>query len=220
MMTFDTLVLQPLRDMLVEVVRFVPTLVSALFILILGLIFSKLVSQVIGRLLREVKLDKMLDKIGMSQVLHKGGVKQTFTGMVTSIIYWVLIVIFILITVKAMGMTIVSDSVGRLIAYIPHVISAVTVLVLGLILAKISGSFVHFVASYMELPQPKLLERITRWTVIIYALTVTLEELGFGSLLMGTTFHIVLSGVVFGFALAYGLGGRDKAASHLEKYGK
>ena len=218
MANFHAVILDPLKEMLKEVVNFVPTLISALLILIIGLLVAKLLHDVMLRLFKEIRLDKLADKIGISRIIDKSGIKYSLSEGISLIFYWLFIVLFMIIAVKAIGLSVVSDSLNRLLGYIPHVLSAVVVLVLGMILAKVVSGLVHFVASYLDLPKPKLLERITRWVIVIYAVTLTIEELGFGLVLVGTTFTILFGAVAFAFALAYGLGGQEMAAKHLGKY--
>ncbi len=218
MTAFHTLILDPLKGMLKEVIDFIPVVLSALLILVIGLLLAKLFHDVILRVLKEIRLDKMAERLGVSRVFSKSGIKYTLSEMLSLIIYWLFIVIFIMITVKAIGLSVVSDSLDRLLGYVPHVLSAVVVLVLGMILAKVVSGLVHFVASYLDLPKPKLLERISRWAVVISAATISIEELGFGSIMVGTTFYIIFGAVAFAFALAYGLGGKEIAAKHLGKY--
>lgn len=220
MTTFYTLIVDPVRELVVKVASFVPTLLGVLAILIIGPIVARLLSQGVHRLLKVLKFDKIADETGLSHIFHKGGMKHSVSDGVSRLIYWVFVVIFILITVKTMGLTIVSDSVDRLTAYFPHILAAVVIIVLGIILAKVISSLIYFVASYMDLPKPKMLERIARWAVVVYAAMTSLEELGLGSLLMGTSFQMIFGAVCVAFALAYGLGGRDAAAKHLEKYTK
>ncbi len=219
-MTFYTLIVEPMKEMLMEVFSFIPGVVGALIILLVGPIVAKLLSRVIHRLFKELKLDRITDEIGVSQVLRKGGMKYPFSEGMRLLVYWLFVVIFIMITVKMIGLAIVSDAVDRLIVYIPHVLSSVVVLTLGIIIAKVISGLVYFVGVYTDLPKPKILERITRWAIVISAATIALEELGLGSLLVGTTFQILYGAVCFAFALSYGLGGKDAAAKYLEKYTK
>jgi len=220
MMTFYTLIVDPVREMLVKVASFVPTLVGVLAILIVGPIIGGLLSRAVHRLLKELKFDKIADQTGLSQIFHKGGMKYSASEGLSHLIYWVFVVIFVMVTVKTMGLTIVSDSVDKLFVYIPHVLSAVVIVILGIILAKVISSLIHFAVTYMDLPNPKMLKRVARWAIVVYASVIALDELGLGFLLMGPNFQMVFGALIFAFALAYGLGGKEAAAKHLEKYTK
>lgn len=220
MAAFNNLIVDPFIEMLVEVGRFIPTLVSILFVLVLGMFVAKLLREAMARLFDALKLDKIADKIGVGGILHKGGLKRSPSDIVSSAAYLIVVGIFLLMIAKYIGLSMITVSVDRLLGYVPHVLSAATILVLGMILAKLVSHAVEFVAKCLDLPDSKMIERISRWAILIYVATMALEDLGFGSLLVGTTFHIFFGAVSLAFALAYGLGGQHAAAKHLEKYGK
>ena len=205
MMTFQTLVIDPFRGMLDQVIAFIPTLVSLFVILVIGLLFTRLVHYVVVRLFKELKIDRIADTIGLSDALKKGGIKYSFSDLIGKLVYAVFMILFALVAIKAVGVVGVSETLERIMGYIPHVITSVLILTLGHILAGFVSKLIHVVAAMMDLPKPRLLERVSRWAILIYAITLTIEELGYGSLFVGTPFHILLAGV----ALAIGLGLKD-----------
>ena len=218
METLYTLIINPVRDMVGQVTGFIPTLVSALFLLVVGIFVAKFVKDLVHRVLKEIRLDKIADWLGLSDALHKGGVKYKLSDLITSMVYLVLIVSFIFITVQSFGLSMMTDLLYRMMAYVPKVLSGIIVLVLGLILAKVVSKIIHATASATDLPNPKFLERVSRWAIIFYTVTIALGELGYGALLEGKCFDMLFGGVVFAYALAFGLGGRDAASRYLERH--
>ena len=217
MNTFETVLIGPLIEMLRTITGFIPTLVSVLVLLMIGIVVSKLVHDLALRVFKSVNLDAIADKIGLADALRKGGVKPRVSELIGSFIYLIFIVSFFIMTVKLIGLTMVMGVVDRVLRYIPQVVSAVIVLGLGIIIAKFVAKVISVTAHMTHMPDPKLIERISRWAIIFYAATIALEELGYGALLVGTTFHILFGGVVLAYALAFGLGGRDAAARYLGK---
>ncbi len=211
------IIVYPLKEMLVQVTGFLPALISTFVILIIGIWVSGIIRDLVHGLLKKIGLDKISDSVGLSDLLRKGGVKHTISGLITISVYLIFIVMFAFMTVKSLGLTMMTDTVYRLMGYVPHVLAAVIVLVLGIILAHAVGRFVLFVAHNTHMPNPKLFDRISRWTIILFAANVALEEIGYGSLLVGKTFDILFMGVVFAYALAFGLGGKDAAAKYLDR---
>ncbi len=218
METLNTLIIIPLREMLGQVTGFIPTLVSALFLLVVGIFVAKFVKDLVSKVLKEIRLDKIADWLGLSDILHKGGVKYKLSDLITSLVYLILVVVFIFITVQSFGLTMMTDLMHRIMAYVPKVFSGVIVLVLGLILAKVVSKIVHATAHATGLPSPKFLERVSRWAVILYTVTVSLEEFGYGALLEGKYFEMIFAGIIFAFALAFGLGGKDHAVKYLQRH--
>lgn len=217
METINALIITPLRDMMTEVMSIIPTLLSAVFILVVGIILAKMVRDILHRLLTELPVDKFADTVGLSSFLHKGGVKHKFSGLVSSIVYLVLMVMFLIMSVKVLGITVISGVVDSLVSYVPSVISAVIILALGTLGAKIVASFIHVFTSNINVPGTKTLERVTRWAIILYTYKLAIDELGYGFLLEGQLFFVLFTGVVVALSLAFGLGGRDAASRYLGK---
>ena len=217
MTTIDTYLLTPLREMFSTVLSFIPTLVSVFIILFLGYLLAKLLREVLQRLFKTMRLDKVAEKLELPKMLHVGGVKHGVSHVLSVVVYLVVVFMFLIITMKVIGIDTAPGMIGVVVAYISPVLSAVFVLVVGLITAKVIGKLVYMVVANLELPSPKLHERISRWAIIIYAAKMSISELGFGYLFSGTEFHIWFAGVVLALALAFGLGGRDAAAKYLSR---
>jgi hypothetical protein len=118
---------------------------------------------------------------------------------------------------KRIGVPKASDILSNLFAYVPKVIAVLLVLVVAMFLASFMSEIVQTVAGNAKLPKPQLLAGISRWAIIIFAVTIALAQLGIAPLLVAATFNIILGGVVLALALAFGLGGKDAAAKYLEE---
>ena len=212
-----TCILVPLKDTFNVLVSFIPTIVVAFAVLILGYLLAKLSREILEKLFSEVGLDKVMDKLGLSKGLHAGGVKYSLSHILSTVVYLIIIYMFMLVTVDVIGIGRMSYLIGSVVGYILSVISAVIVLVMGLVLGKGMGALIYLVVSKLGLPEPKLHERITRWAIVLYAAKISLSELGLGYLFSGTIFMIWFTGLVFALALAFGLGGRETAAKYFHK---
>ncbi len=217
MMTINTLVFIPLKEMFHTVVGFIPTLFVAFLILLLGYLSAKLLRDLFQRLLEELHFDRVVDKLGLSRLFHAGKIKHRLSHLLGGMLYLIVIVMFLIVTMKALGIETMSRLMTGLTAYLSPVLSALFVLVLGLILAKIVGQVIYLTGSRLQLPNPKLQERVSRWAIVLYAAKLSLMELGYGFLFSGMTFHILFGGLVLALALAFGLGGRDMAAGYLSR---
>ena len=211
------MIIVPFKDMMFYVAGFIPTLGSVFVILILGLVIAKFLHTILHRLFKELRIDKIADTMGLATVLHKGGIKHKLSDLLSTLVYMIVVIAFVVIAVQTLGIMTVPALFAYLVGYLSHVVMAVFILALGMILAKMVASIIHIVAGNMGLPNPKLHARIGRWAIVLYAVKITLEELGFGMLFVGTTFYIWFAGVVLALALAFGLGGRDSAAHYLKK---
>jgi len=216
-MNWDELIAEPIRQMLTRILNYLPILLGALVILIVGWIVAKLIRRAVDLLLKAVRFDAMADKTGISGVIRKGDLKITAREVVSGLVYWLIIIMVLVMTVDALGLPKASDVLAGVFAYVPKVIAALLVLVVAMFLAGFVSGIVRTACANANMPKPELIAGISKWAIIIFAVTIAMEELGIAPLLVGTAFNIILGGVVLAFALAFGLGGKDAAARYLEE---
>jgi hypothetical protein len=217
---WDNLIAEPVRQMLTRILAYLPILLGALIILIVGWLIAKAIRGIIDWLLKVVRFDTLADKAGISEILRKGDLKISAREVVSGIVYWLIIIMVLVMTVEALGLPKASDVLESLFAYVPNVIAALLVLVVAMFLASFVSGIVRTAAGNANLPKPQLLAGICRWAIIIFAVTIALEQLGIAPLLVSATFNIILGGIVLALALAFGLGGKDAAAKYLEELRK
>lgn len=216
----ENLISEPVREMLTKVVSYLPTLLGALLILVVGWVVAKTLRRIVNRLLKVTRFDKLADKAGISDILIKGGLDTSAVEVMSGLVYWLVLIMVLVMVVNALGLPQASTVLESLFAYIPNVIAALFVLVVGMFLANFVSGIVRTAAGNAYLPRPELFAGVSRWAIIIFAGTISLKELGIATLLVTTTFNIILGGVCLALALAFGLGGKDAAAGYLEELKK
>lgn len=217
---WNTLVTDPVREMLMKMMAYLPVLLGALIILIVGWLVAKAIRRLVEWLLTTVRFEMLADKAGISEVLKKGQLKSTVSRVVSGLVYWLVMIMVLVMVANALGLSKASDILASLFAYVPKVIGALIVLVVAMFLANFVSGIVRTTAGNANLPKPELLAGISRWTIIIFAVTISLTQLGIAPLLVTATFNIILSGIVLALALAFGLGGKDAAARYLDELKK
>ena len=213
----NTLITEPVREMLTRIMAYLPVLLGALVILIVGWLVAKTIRQLVGWLLKTVRFDVLADKTGISEVLRKGNLKISAGEVISGLVYWLIIIMVLVMAVDALGLPKASDVLASLFAYVPKVIAALLVLVVAMFLANFVSGIVRTAAGNANLPKPEIFAGISRWAIIIFAVTISLGELGIATLLVTTTFNIILGGICLALALAFGLGGKDAAAKYLDE---
>jgi hypothetical protein len=214
---WKNLIVEPVIQMLTRIMAYLPVLLGALIILIAGWIVAKAIRRLVDWLLKVIRFDILADKAGISEVLRKGDLKISAREVISSIVYWLIIIMVLVMTVDALGLPKASDVLASLFAYIPKVIAALLVLVVAMFLASFVSGIVRTAAGNAKLPKPEILAGISRWAIIIFAVTISLEQLGIAPLLVTATFNIILGSICLALALAFGLGGKDAAAKYLEE---
>ena len=206
----ETLV-QPLQNALSTFLSYLPQLVGAIVILIIGYIVAKVLQAVVGRVLRAIGFDGWMEKGGIKQFFDRAETNQTPVSILGQLVFWFVFIIALTMAADALGISQVSVILGQLIAYIPSIIAAVLILILAALLANFVSGIVRGATG------SGLLASVAQYAIIVYAVFAAITELGIAVELTAPTFLIVLGAVALGAAIAFGLGGREVAQDILQK---
>lgn len=200
---------EPIIAMATKIWTYVPNVIAAAIILAAGLMLSKIIAGIIGRVLKISKIDVASEKSGLAKILKIGEIKPALSEILEKLIYWILVLIVAATTAQALKFTAATDLITRLIAYIPNIISAILVLAIGSFLASILGSFVSAATKNAGIKKANLLTQIVKAALIIFAVAIALEQLQIGKTIVTQVVSIVLLSIGAGFAIAFGLGCKD-----------
>src|SRR5215207_2929828 len=186
---------QPLQNALSTFLSYIPQLIGALIILIVGYIVARVLQAVVGRVLQGIGFDRWMERGGIKQFFDRAETNQTPHSILGQLVFWFVFIIAITMAADALGIPQVSAVLAQLIAYIPNIIAG--------IVRGATGS--------------ETLSSIARYAIIVYAVFAALTQLGIAVQLTANTFLIVLGAVALAGAIAFGIGGREVARDILEK---
>ena len=206
----ETLV-QPLQNALSTFLSYLPQLVGAIVILIIGYIVAKVLQAVVGRVLKAIGFDGWMEKGGIKQFFDRAQTTHTPATILGRLVFWFVFIIALTMAADALGIPQVSAVLGQLIAYIPSIIAAILILILAALLANFVSGIVRGATG------SGLLASVAQYAIIVYAVFAAITELGIAVELTAPTFLIVLGAVALAAAIAFGLGGREVAQDILQK---
>ena len=212
------IVADPVKAMLIAIWGQVPVIVGALLILFIGWLVAKLIETVVVKTLKALRLDSASDKIGLTNALTQGDIKQTLSELIGVIVYWLVILVVLATALNALNLTIAADILGKFVGYIPSILGAIFILVLGTFLANFVAAIVRTSASNAGIKSSRLLAQIAKVIVIVFAVILAVEQLGIGVAIINLAISILLASIGIGLAIAFGLGSKEiagKAVSDL-----
>ncbi|MBM3249448.1 MAG: hypothetical protein FJZ09_01185 [Candidatus Omnitrophica bacterium] len=211
MSSWQIVLLEPLRTILAQIGQFVTGALLVIVILIIGWLISKAIKIAVTNGLRLVKLDQLSDKIELDQLLEKGGIKYSLSELIGVMCYWLAMLITFMVAINAVGLTIAADLLNKVVLYIPNVIAAIFILILGMFVATLLKNIVQTAANNAGLAHAKLLGDIVSVVIMVFVILVALEQLNIAIKITELTLAILLGTVGLGAALAFGLGCKDLA---------
>lgn len=207
----DLYIRQPVLALVAQLATFVPRLLGALVLLIAGWAIAKLVERGVVQLLKTVTIDRLADQIGLSSILTKGSIRHKFSELVGVIVYWLVMLAVIMIVFNALELTVAAELFQSVVVFLPHVIAALFILIVGMFAASFLSSTVRTAASNAGILQAHLLGQLVQTIVVIFAAVAALQQLNIP--FFGEVFLIILAGISLGSAIAFGLGCKDIAGS-------
>ena len=209
----QALVIAPLQAAVRQLLAFVPSILGALVILLVGGLIAKGIEQVIVRALKMVTLDKIADQIQLSAILAKGGIRRKLSELIGAIIYWIVMLAFVMTALNALNLTVAAELFQQVVEFLPNVIASVFILIVGVFASAFVATTVRTAASNSGVAQAHLLGQATQTIVVIFAAVAALQQLRIQ--FVGEVFLIILGGVSLGSAIAFGLGCKDLAGRWL-----
>ncbi len=210
-MEFVPTLLEPGRAFLSKAALFLPNLLAALLILVGGWIVAKFIQLLVFRFLLAVRFDAAGERAGIDAMLARADIRQSPPELVAILVYWLATLLVVITAINILGLTQVAELLNRILLYLPKVIAAVVVLILGLFLANFLAGVIKTAAASAGLAEAEVLATIARYSLIVFTGAVTLHEFGVGAELVRAAFTIVFGAVGLALALAFGLGCKDLA---------
>jgi hypothetical protein len=213
------IVITPAKALLVQAGNFVSSLCAIILILLVGWIIARIIKNVVVRLLDVLQLDSFVEKVGVDKMLAKGGIKYSISELIGVLSYWIIILIALVIAISAVNLNGQAASLlNTIVLYIPRVISAIFILVVGIFFASFVNAAVQTAAANIGVEQAGLLARLSQFIIIIFTIDIALKQLMIDIGAIENAVLILLSSLGLAFALAFGLGCKDIAGRLTQEF--
>jgi len=201
-------------------ISFLPNLIGAIIILVIGWVIGMVVSTVIDRLFRLVGLQALFEKAKVEDVLKKANSDKDATTLLASVGKWIIYLVAFIAAANTLQLTTVADFLNQVLNYVPQVIVAMAIVLIGLVLAHFLAAVVRGAIQSAGLAFADTSALITRTSIVVFAVLAALTQLGFASAMINTLFVGVVAFLAIAGGLAFGLGGKDAAADWIDQIRK
>ena len=213
-----SVLLEPLRAFLIQIGAYVPRLLFAVLVLVAGWLLAKAVRFTVARGLHAVNFQVLTERAGIDNFLRQGGMVRDSTAVFAAFAYWLVILASLIIAFNGLGLTYVADLLGRVMWFVPNVFVALLVLVFGAFFARFVGDAVATYGRNAGIQDALLLGKVAQYAILLFVVLIALDQVKVGGDIVRQSFLIILGGVVFALAWAFGLAGMDWAARRIEEW--
>jgi hypothetical protein len=198
----------------------IPRIIGFAVVLIVGWIISSLLARGVQALLHAVKFNDLAQRSGFAGFVQKMGVRDDASGVIAGVVKWFVRLIALVVAFDTLGLPAVSNVLQQLLLWLPNLVVALVVLVIGGLAAKALSQLVRGASAQAGFSNPDTLATVTQVAVWGFTIVVAVNQLGIATTLINTLLVGLVGALALAFGLAFGLGGRDRAAQILDRAGR
>jgi hypothetical protein len=191
---------------------FLPALIGAILILVLGWIISGLLAGLVERGLKMIGFERAAQSTGISGFIQRSGSTWTASAIVAEIVKWFIRLIAIQAAASVLGLEQISQIINAIVLWLPNLVVAIAIVVIGALIARFVSGLVRGSTSQMGFTNPDLLANVAYYAIVVFAVIAAVDQLGIAETVVNTLFIGLVALVVLAAGLAFGLGGQQTAA--------
>src|SRR3989338_5477629 len=194
-----------------DVAGFLPRLVAAIVLLLVGWLIAVLLGKLAWHIVKLLQIDKGLESLGFKRLWERSGFKLNTSYFFYEVVKWFFIIVFLMASVDILGLSEVAVFLRSVVVYIPNVIVAAVILLAGMLVAGFVAHVVRGSIKAAQFSSANLLAAIAKWSIVIFSLLIALSQLGVATEII----RIVIIGIVAAASLAFGLAFGDRKSTRL-----
>ncbi|MDD2807278.1 MAG: hypothetical protein PHW95_02010 [Patescibacteria group bacterium] len=206
-----------LNEIWFRFVDLVPNLIGAALVLIVGIFLAQAVGRVIAKLIHKIYVDRAAETTGLTTFLQRLGFKLEISRALGLLVTWFLYIIILVATAEILGLDQISQFLGSVVLYIPNVLIAVVILLVGIIVSNFVHTLVKEMSIAANLDFADSLANVAKWALLIFTFMAALIQLRVATELIQILFTGLVLMVSLAGGIAFGLGGKDQAKEFLDK---
>ncbi|MDH3621432.1 MAG: mechanosensitive ion channel [Gammaproteobacteria bacterium] len=204
---------QPMVSLWTKVAEFLPNIAGAILLLIIGYLVAKGIGIAITKLLEKLGLDKLTERSGVASAVQSTGMDTSASAIIGKIVYWLIFLLFMIAAADSLGLPRVSDTINGFVQYLPKLIGALLVVIIGLFAAHLVRSAVETATASMQLDYGKPLGTLIYMLIVIVVVSLAIGQLEIETDLLNQVVSIILFAIGAAVALSLGMGTRSTAGN-------
>lgn len=197
-------------------IAFLPKLVGAFVVFIIGWFISVGIGKLIATILKKLQFNRIFEKGAWKTALEKAEFKVDASGFIGAIFKWVLVIAFLMVAVEILGLGQLAAFLSSVLVFLPNVVVAALILVVAVIIADILEKIVRAGVESVRVGYGNVVGAIVKWSIWIFAVFAILFQLGIAKDLIQTLLTGIIALIVIAAGLAFGLGGKDVAGDVIQ----
>lgn len=218
---FATTVLESFQTVWLGLLHLLPSILAAIVVLIVGWLAASGLGKIVQRAIEITKIDEAIDKAGLDRSLSDAGIDFNLAKLIAWLAKWFVIVVVLIAVADILNLTQITDFLQRVALFIPNIIIAVVILLVGFVLGNFTYKVVEKAVTASKLSSTAgVLATLAKWSIIVFSFLAALSHLNIAKELIQTLFTGLVGMLALAGGLAFGLGGKDEAKEILGRVRK
>lgn len=205
---FSDVALKSLTNIWLEITTIFPNIIGAFIVLLVGWIVTKLVVKIIKKVLKAVKANKLDDKLNDIEIIEGKKLEFDTVKVVSNLVKYLLYIIIFVTASDIMGLDIITEQISNLLSYIPQLLSAIVIFVVGLLFANFVKNGLKSLFESMDLSGGKMISQVVFFLMLTFIGVTALNQAGIDTEIITNNINMIIAAFLLAFAIAFGLGAR------------
>jgi len=201
-----------------QIIMYAPKVVAAVLVLVIGYVLARLAGKAISVLSEKLGLQEGAERGGLVASMQQVGIKRTVPQIMGTIVFWLLLCVFLMAACNILELPAITTAMQQLVAYIPKLLVATIVIVVGLLLATLLRGVIATSADRVGVSYAQQLASGCYYVLLLMTFIAAFEQLEIEFALLNQAILIAFGAVALGTGLSVGLGGRDVMSGILAGY--
>lgn len=204
-----------------KIMGFLPSLVGAIIVILLGWLFARIIAYAVKRILLLAKFDRWNESINQSELARKSEVTLDPVKIISRFVFWIVMLIVLIISLEIMGWEAVTAQVGKLVVYLPKLFIAIVIFIAGMYIANLVKQLLRTTLLSLEVTAAKVISLLAFYIIIILVSLTALNQADINTEILNNNIILILGAALLTFAISFGLGSVDIIKNILSAlYGK
>lgn len=207
-----------MSDLVTNFVNVVPKILIGILLFVIGIIISKIISKIVKKAFSKIGVDKLGEKLKEIDIVQKSNIDIKISDILSKFIYYFVLLFFAVAAASVLGIPEISQLVSDILTFIPNLIVALIILILGTLLADGLRKFMHTALNSLGVTSAGLISSILFYFLFINIVIIALSQSGVDTDFLSQNISIIIGGIVLAFAIGYGLASKDVMANMVASF--